>query len=165
MHSNNESGTARRFNFSAGGSGTSSAMGGQTNNRMPPPARPPVPQPVWSNNNNNNTNNRDIVVIDDNDDDDLLDISDNELIRASQQVESSLRFTNNVHHTTSNALNIFSQFTVDAPASQLPPSTLYSNSNLIDHDEVSKLKSEYNQLKNDKMQREGEVKILRGISL
>jgi len=43
-------------------------------------------------------------------DEDLLDISDSELIRASQVVESQLKFTNNVHQTTSNALNIFSQF-------------------------------------------------------
>ena len=43
-------------------------------------------------------------------DEDFLDISDTELIRASQVVESQLKFTNNVHHTTSNALNIFSQF-------------------------------------------------------
>lgn len=52
------------------------------------------------------------------DDEDFLDISDTELIRASQVVESQLKFTNNVHHTTSNALNIFSQFTNDAPQSQ-----------------------------------------------
>lgn len=43
-------------------------------------------------------------------DEDLLDISDTELIRASQVVESQLKFTNNVHHTTNNAMNIFSQF-------------------------------------------------------
>lgn len=43
-------------------------------------------------------------------DEDLLDISDTELIRASQVVESQLKFINNAHTTTNNAMNIFSQF-------------------------------------------------------
>ena len=42
-------------------------------------------------------------------DDDDIDISDTELIMASQEVESQLKFTNNVHHATSNTINIFSQ--------------------------------------------------------
>ena len=67
-----------------------------TNNQKK--TNPPVN--VNTNNSNNNNNN----------DEDFLDISDNELIRASQVVESQLKFTNNVHHTTSNAINIFSQF-------------------------------------------------------
>jgi hypothetical protein len=118
------------------------------------------------------------IVINDDDDDDLLDISDTELIRASQAVESSLIFTNNVHHATSNAINIFSQFTANknnnvggnddaqlmGPPTQFPPSTLYSNTNrLMDADaHCDDLKLEVNKLKTENMQKEGEVKILRG---
>ena len=118
------------------------------------------------------------IVIDDDDDDQMFDISDTELIRASQAVESSLIFTNNVHHTTSNALNIFSQFTSNnkpdaattagtglmGPPTQLPPSTLYSNSSVFDpHAQCDDLKLEINKIKTENMQKDGEVKILRGI--
>lgn len=132
-----------------------------------------------SNNYQNSYNNYKInnkpeeILIDDKEDDDLLDISDTELIRASQVVESQLKFTNNVHHTTSNALNIFSQFNsnnnfnnnnndyglMGPPAS----TTIYSNSNLNnDHfSQLDDVKAELKQLKSENMQKDGEVKILR----
>lgn len=113
-------------------------------------------------------------------DDDFLDISDNELIRASQVVESQLKFTNNVHHTTSNAINIFSQFSANnfnaepAPmASQImgPPSSTaitvggssrfgYGGNSSGDQaggDAAVELK----RIKAENMAKDGEVKILR----
>ena len=69
---------------------------------------------ITNNNNNNIRSNLNLIksstaLTADTNDDDLIDISDTELIMASQEVESQLKFTNNVHHATSNALNIFSQ--------------------------------------------------------
>jgi len=122
-------------------------------------------------------------------DEDLLDISDNELIRASQVVESQLKFTNNVHHTTSNALTIFSQFNNnsnnynnnDTSIMMAPPSTtfimggggmansttIYSNSqqqqytNIDPYTQLEDLRAELKQTKTDFISKDGEVKILR----
>lgn len=127
-------------------------------------------RPVLSNfaSNNNKNNNND-------DEDDDLDISDSELIRASQAVESQLKFTNNVHHTTSNAMNIFSQFNsttqpppiLNSTSNNLmpPPSTttLYSggHNDIIFSQNSDDLQSQVKQLKTENMQKDGEVKILR----
>lgn len=89
-------------------------------------------------------------------DDDFLDISDTELIRASQAVESQLKFTNNVHHATSNAITIFSQFTQSA--NDKPN---LANAHLDHREAEDGLKQEIRQLKNTNMQKDGEVKILR----
>lgn len=121
----------------------------------------------------NNANNQD-------NDEDFLDISDTELIRASQAVESQMKFTNNVHPKTSNALNIFSQFTSDAaPQSQFAsmsqmqapnmtimghPTSVIGGSQFNPVDTFSQLettKCELKEVKNANMQKEGEVKILR----
>ena len=108
------------------------------------------------------------------DDDDAFDISDSELIRASQVVESQLKFTNNVHHTTSNAMNIFSQFnsTVVLPATQqqqqhnmhAAPTSLYVSSGgggggggLDPYALVEDLRGELKQVKTECMQKAGEV--------
>ncbi|CAF0724162.1 unnamed protein product [Brachionus calyciflorus] len=103
------------------------------------------------------------IIIDD--DDDLLDISDTELIRASQAVESQLKFTNNIHQTTSNAITIFSQITSNTqqqPMAPPPPqTTTYSTSNYNNYDSIDDIKYEMKQLKNENMQKDGEVKILR----
>ncbi len=101
-------------------------------------------------------------------DDDFLDISDTELIRASQAIESQLKFTNNIHHTTSNALTIFSQFSNDGLA-MAPPSTygigsttVFSNAHSTDLcSQIEDQKSELKKVKNELMHKDGEVKILR----
>lgn len=126
------------------------------NNFAKPP--PPPPQPVA------------VVAVDDDD----IDISDTELIMASQEVESQLKFTNNVHHATSNTVNIFSQM---ASSSLMPAPTMTSmgastqlnltatatstalaslSTNIVDE-----LKNEIKQIRTDNMAKDGEVKILR----
>jgi hypothetical protein len=120
-------------------------------------------------------------------DEDMFDISDSELIKASQQVESQIKFTNNVHHTTSNAVNIFSQFNNandgygygygagcgGGGGLMGPPlsTTIYSNSQYNNNANTNKttdpyvqldeMKSELKQMKSENMQKDGEVKILR----
>lgn len=84
-------------------------------------------------------------------DDDFLDISDTELIRASQAVESQLKFTNNVHHATSNAITIFSQFTQN----------VNDKPTMDDREAEDGFRQEIRQLKSTNMQKDGEVKILR----
>lgn len=140
-------------------------------NRMPPPPSS-YNQPAAASTNHHHMSNKDVVVIDNNDED-LLDISDTELIRASQVVESQLKFTNNVHHTTSNALNIFSQFNQNANECAVglmgPPmstgATIYSNfsnaNNNQDASQVDDLRNELKQIKSENMAKDGEVKILR----
>ena len=95
--------------------------------------------------------------------DEMLDISDTELIRASQAIESQIKFTNNVHHATSNAITIFSQFNTtanDMPApSTFMGSSAYNNASQACGDEpwqVDELRSE---LKREKLQKDGEVRI------
>ncbi len=57
-------------------------------------------------------------------DEDLFDISDSDLIRASQAIEAELRIVNNTHAATNNAMNIFSQFSQAPPtASSVPTMT------------------------------------------
>jgi hypothetical protein len=143
------------------------------------PPQPPRPPPSYTNNRQGEqqSNKQPEEILIDDDDDDLLDISDNELIRASQAVESSLIFTNNVHHATSNAITIFSQLPTNrnddggancmGPPSQLPPSNMmYSNSNMYDaNEQPDDFKFEINKLKTENMQKDGEVKILRGLLL
>ena len=116
----------------------------------------------------------------DDDDDDFLDISDNELIRASQVVESQLKFTNNVHHTTKDALNIFSQFNNDVQQSQFQPMSQMCapNMTIMGHptkapiygsqmtplealSQLDDAKYELKSVKDQKMMKDGEVKILR----
>ena len=105
---------------------------------------------------------------DNDNDDDFLNISDTELIRASQAVESQLKFTNNIHHATSNALTIFSQFSneglIMAPPSTygLGSTTVYSNSHGTDLcSQLEDQKLELKKFKNELMHKDGEVKILR----
>lgn len=122
--------------------------------------------------NNQNKNN------DGDDDDDFLDISDNELIRASQVVESQLKFTNNVHHTTKDALNIFSQFNNDIQQSQFQSQMCAPNMTIMGHptkapiygsqmtplealSQLDDAKCELKSVKDQKMMKDGEVKILR----
>ena len=98
------------------------------------------------------------------DDDDLLDISDTELIRASQVVESQLRFTNNVHHTTNNAMNIFSQFNNNDCGGNVKlmggaNASMY-NTDMISS-QLDDVKCELKQAKTENMQKDGEVRILR----
>ncbi len=129
--------------------------------------------------NNYNTNARpptNVPPVHDNDED-FLDISDTELIRASQIYESQPKFTNNVHHTTSNALNIFSQFTNDAPQqsqqhSQMPAPNMTitgrhtkpynaNTAQLNMYSQLEEAKDELKKFKSQNMQKEGEVKLLR----
>ncbi len=127
--------------------------------------------PTLNQNSANTANNQD-------NDEDFLDISDTELIRASQVVESQLKFTNNVHHKTSNALNIFSQFNNEVPHSQVPTvsqmqppamtimghptSVVGSQFNTVDtYSQLETTRCELKEIKNANMQKEGEVKILR----
>jgi hypothetical protein len=129
-----------------------------------------------------NSNN---LAMNETNDDDLLDISDTELIRASQVVESQLKFTNNVHHTTSNAMTIFSQFN-----NNNNHHNNYNNNNNLNQNEhlmpmlaptttsygfptphecaeaslshqIDELKNELFKMKGENMQKDGEVKILR----
>ena len=107
-------------------------------------------------------------------DEDFDDISDNDLIKASQEVESQLKFTNNVHHTTSNAINIFSQFS-SSNANLMPPPTMssmgvptatYSNMGFNPNDSIllgvpDEVKNELNKVKTENKQKEGECRILR----
>ena len=109
-------------------------------------------------------------------DEDFDDISDNDLIKASQEVESQLKFTNNVHHTTSNAINIFSQFS-SSNSNLMPPPTMssmgvptntYANHNNNQNDSIlmgaaglDDFKSELNKVKTENKQKEGECRILR----
>lgn len=100
------------------------------------------------------------------DDDDLLDISDTELIRASQVVESQLRFTNNVHHATNNAMNIFSQFNNNDCAGNSNVKLMGGgNMSMYNADMISSqlddVKCELKQAKTENMQKDGEVRILR----
>ncbi|RNA43988.1 ATR-interacting -like isoform X2 [Brachionus plicatilis] len=109
-----------------------------------------------------NINFKEVANVDpkiDEKDDDFLDISDTELIRASQAVESQLKFTNNVHHATSNAITIFSQFTQNAcdEKSNFP----ISNPNTHIKEMEDDLKHQLKQLRSTNMQKDGEVKILR----
>jgi hypothetical protein len=138
-----------------------------------PPPQPPQPQPhsrTFIQQPHRPKEVKEVIVLDE----DLDDISDNELIRASQVVESQLMFTNNVHHTTSNAMNIFSQvntnismYNNEPSCSMGPPlhpisanncTTIYSNSNLNDpFVQVDDLKNELKHVKSENMQKDGEV--------
>ncbi len=126
----------------------------------------PQPAPVT-----NNNYTKAVVQVDEDED---FDISDSELIRASQVVESQLKFTNNVHHTTSNALNIFSQFnSTSSSQSQFnsnmgpPQSAIFQTQSTNNHhiydsvDSATDLTTENKKLRAENMQKDGEVKILR----
>jgi hypothetical protein len=197
---NNNNNNQNRFKFNVRPQNQQQQTGGQFQAPQPPPPPRNQPQQQQFNSNNRFNNNNyqqqqqeryqnqtkpnsnqkyEEIVIEDNDDDDddLLDISDNELIRASQVVESQLKFTNNVHQTTSNAMNIFSQMSnsqqqhqlynnkndLMGPPTQLPPGTMYSNSQMFNNNQhdMDDFKLEINRLKTENMQKDGEVKILR----
>ena len=105
---------------------------------------------------------------------------------ASQEVESQLKFTNNVHHATSNTVNIFSQMassslmpapTMTAMGAPTQPltnsnmtSTAASTASYVHHNEnnhgapvaiIDELKNEIKQVRTENMAKDGEVKILR----
>jgi hypothetical protein len=133
----------------------------QRGTHLAPPSSPPPKAPIPQN------------------DDEFLDISDNDLIRASQVVESQLKFTNNVHHTTSNAMNIFSQFGSNAvpvvhnninPANisiHAPSMNIHYGGNLTQQQHQQQQQyhgppeEQLKQLLSEKMQKEGEIRILR----
>lgn len=163
----------RKFTFHHNNQNRTNNQNPNNNNNFNRPHNPPKTTTTTTNNNNTNANNQD-------NDEDFLDISDTELIRASQAVESQMKFTNNVHPKTSNALNIFSQFTGDAaPQSQFAsmsqmqapsmtimghPTTVIGGSQFSPVDTFSQLettKCELKEVKDANMQKEGEVKILR----